>query len=155
MTTLPSLQWCQATFDGLAGTELYAILTARVDVFVVEQDCPYPELDGLDQTARHLWALDGSGRVAAYARVTAPGTRFSEPSIGRVLTALDYRGLGLGRELMERAMKLSGEIYSGAPLRISAQQHLEPFYASLGFNFVRGPYPEDGIPHIEMIRPDR
>lgn len=149
----PSISaWHESDFAGLSLGDLYAILSARVAVFVVEQDCPYPELDGLDQSAHHLWATDGAGRVAAYARITAPGTRFEEPSIGRVLTALEHRGTGLGRDLMERAIDLAERLYPGAQMRISAQQHLDRFYASLGFGFVRGPYPEDGIPHVEMLR---
>ncbi len=150
-----ALAWRASDFAGLSGDELYAILAARVAVFVVEQDCPYPELDGLDQSAHHLWATDSAGRVAAYARITAPGTRFAEPSIGRVLTAMEHRGTGLGRDLMERAIDLAERLYPGAELRISAQQHLDRFYASLGFGFVRGPYPEDGIPHVEMLRSEQ
>lgn len=150
-----ALAWRASDFAGLSGDELYAILAARVGVFVVEQDCPYPELDGLDQSAHHLWATDSAGRVAAYARITAPGTRFAEPSIGRVLTAMEHRGTGLGRDLMERAIDLAERLYPDAELRISAQQHLDRFYASLGFGFVRGPYPEDGIPHVEMLRSEQ
>jgi ElaA protein len=148
----PNLAWRESDFAGLSIDELYAILAARVDVFVVEQDCPYPELDGLDQSAHHLWARDATGLIAAYARITAPGTRFAEPSIGRVITAMEHRGTGLGRVLMERAISLAERLYPDTDLRISAQQHLDRFYASLGFRFVRGPYPEDGIPHVEMLR---
>ncbi|NDY96510.1 GNAT family N-acetyltransferase [Wenzhouxiangella limi] len=147
-----ALSWRESDFTGLSGDDLYAILAARVAVFVVEQDCPYPELDGLDQSAHHLWATDTAGRVAAYARITAPGTRFQEPSIGRVLTSIAHRGSGLGRVLMERAIDFAERLYPAAELRISAQQHLERFYASLDFRFVHGPYPEDGIPHVEMLR---
>ncbi|MEE4639594.1 MAG: GNAT family N-acetyltransferase [Wenzhouxiangella sp.] len=148
----PDLSWRESDFASLSCDELYAILAARVAVFVVEQECPYPELDGLDQSAHHLWAIDSAGQVAAYARITAPGTRFVEPSIGRVITAMNHRGTGLGRVLMERAIDLAGRLYPGADLRISAQQHLDRFYASLGFGFMRGPYLEDGIPHVEMLR---
>lgn len=148
-----SLSWHQSSFQDLSLDQLYAILAARVAVFVVEQDCPYPELDGLDRSALHLWAVDREGRIAAYARITAPGTRFAEPSVGRVLTSLAFRRSGLGRELMQRAMALAESRFPGRPLRISAQQYLDRFYTSLGFEWVRGPYSEDGIPHIEMLRP--
>jgi ElaA protein len=150
-----NVNWKHSEFTGLSTTELYAILAARVDVFVVEQDCPYPELDGLDQTAQHLWAADEDGQLAAYARITAPGTRFDEPSIGRVITMSSFRGRGLGRVLMNRALDLARECYPGESLRISAQQHLQPFYESLGFGFVCGPYDEDGIPHVEMLRSEQ
>lgn len=144
--------WHESTFAALSANDLYAILAARMAVFVVEQDCPYQDADGLDQRSLHLWASGQDGHIAAYARITPAGSRFAEPSIGRVLTALPYRGSGLGRELMQRAIQLSERYFPGQPLRISAQQYLERFYASLGFEFVRGPYPEDGIPHVEMLR---
>ncbi|MFP4207028.1 MAG: GNAT family N-acetyltransferase [Wenzhouxiangella sp.] len=151
----PAFEWRESGFADLSGDDLYAILAARVAVFVVEQDCPYPELDGLDQSAHHLWAVDAAGQVAAYARITAPETRFADPSIGRVLTVQAHRGTGLGRTLMRRAIELTEHLYPGMHIRISAQQHLDRFYASLGFRFVRGPYPEDGIPHIEMLRSEQ
>lgn len=148
-----SLSWHQSGFQDLSLERLYAILAARVAVFVVEQDCPYPELDGLDFSALHLWATDTEGVIAAYARITAPGTRFAEASVGRVLTSLPYRRTGLGRALMQRAIELASVRFPGLPLRISAQQYLDRFYAELGFEWVRGPYSEDGIPHVEMLRP--
>ncbi|MGY6554070.1 MAG: GNAT family N-acetyltransferase [Wenzhouxiangella sp.] len=148
-----SLRWYQSSFEDLSLDQLYAVLAARVAVFVVEQDCPYPELDGLDASALHLWAAAPDGAIAAYARVTAPGTRFPEASVGRVLTSLPFRRTGLGRALMLRAMELAASRFPGQPLRISAQQYLDQFYTSLGFDWVRGPYSEDGIPHIEMLRP--
>lgn len=147
-----NLDWRESAFSALGTAELYAIVAARVAVFVVEQDCPYQDLDGLDADSLHLWGSTADGQLAAYARITPPGTRFAEPSIGRVLTAQGFRGLGLGRALMLRAMDLAGRHYPRAPLRISAQQYLDGFYTSLGFRFVRGPYPEDGIAHIEMLR---
>lgn len=146
------MTWHQSAFADLSSRMLYAILAARVEVFVVEQDCPYQDLDGLDAASLHLWATDRDGRVSAYARITPPGSRFAEASIGRVLTCLDQRRTGLGRELMQRAMTLAEQRYPDSALRISAQQYLERFYAGLGFVFVRGPYPEDGIPHVEMLR---
>lgn len=148
-----ALTWRAANFDGLTTRELYAILAARVAVFVVEQDCPYQEADGLDPVCVHLWAANAVGEIAAYARLTPPASRFAEPSIGRVLTALPYRRTGLGRDLMRRTLQLAERQFPKRPLRISAQQYLQRFYAAFGFEFVRGPYPEDGIPHIEMLRP--
>lgn len=151
----PDLVWREAEFGALGVADVYAILAARVAVFVVEQDCPYQDLDGLDADALHLWATDPDGVVAAYARITPPGSRFVEASIGRVLTAQSYRGVGLGRELMARAIELARRRFPDSALRISAQQYLDRFYAGLGFRFVRGPYPEDGIPHIEMLRSEQ
>jgi ElaA protein len=145
-----SLRWRLETFDGLAGERLYAVLAARVAVFVVEQDCAYQELDGLDDRALHLVASQCDGAVAAYARILPPGTRFEQPSVGRVLTALSHRGTGLGRALMRRAIVATRERWPGAPIRISAQCHLQRFYAGFGFRTDSAPYDEDGIEHVDM-----
>lgn len=148
------MEWRVQRFDELSRDELYAILAARVAVFVVEQDCPYQDLDGLDQVGLHVSGLGGSGELYAYARVLPPQTRFAEPSIGRVLTVQSVRGTGLGRALMRQAMAAAAQAFPGQALRISAQQYLERFYCELGFETVSDPYPEDGIPHVEMFRDD-
>jgi len=150
-----ALVWHESSFGDLSGDALYSILAARAEVFVVEQDCPYQDLDGLDQSALHLWATNPARKLSAYARITPPGTRFPEASVGRVLTCLPARRTGLGRELMNRAIDLARRQFPDSALRISAQQYLDRFYASLGFEFIRGPYPEDGIPHIEMLRSEQ
>lgn len=147
------LVWTVERFEELSLERLYAILAARAAVFVVEQDCPYQDLDGLDAIGIHITARSAEGAVLAYARLLPPGARFAEPSIGRVLTAMPARGTGLGRELMRRSMGTAARAFAGHPLRLSAQQYLERFYRSLGFETVRGPYSEDGIPHLEMFRP--
>lgn len=145
-----AISWRVARFDELCLDRLYAILAARVAVFVVEQDCPYQDLDGLDRCGLHLaaWSDDG---VMAYARVLPPGERFAEPSIGRVLTVQSARGKGLGRELMRRSIDVAHAHYPCRGLRISAQRYLERFYAELGFKTASESYLEDGIPHVEMI----
>lgn len=148
-----SPEWRLHAFDQLDVRQLYAVLAARVAVFVVEQDCPYQDLDGLDDIALHLAAWGGDGSVVAYARILPPGTRFEQPSIGRVLTSLPARRSGLGRELMRRAIEVVGERYPGRPMRISAQCYLEHFYRELGFAVDSAPYEEDGIPHVEMKLP--
>jgi ElaA protein len=145
--------WKVQRFDEIPSRHFYSILAARAAVFVVEQDCPYQDVDGLDFDALHVTARDGEGAVMAYARILPPSTRFAEPSIGRVLTTGPARGTGLGRALMERCLAAAEQQFPGQALRISAQQYLETFYLSLGFETVHGPYPEDGIPHLEMLRP--
>jgi len=140
-------QWHDRAFADLTVAELYAILELRARVFVVEQACAYQDPDGVDQAARHLWAAAG-GRIVAYLRIVPAGLKFAEASIGRVVTAPEARGAGLGRELMRRALALAG----GAPLRIGAQAHLERFYGELGFVRASDVYDEDGIPHVEMTR---
>ena len=142
-------QWCR--LEDLTLPQTYAIFAAREAVFVVEQACAYQELDGLDAEARHLIAWAGD-TVAAYLRVLAPGVRFAEPSIGRVLTAAGFRRNGLGRELMARALVQVDAMYAGQNVRISAQTHLQPFYGAFGFVPVSATYLEDDIPHIEMLR---
>lgn len=146
-----AITWRVERFDELSLDRLYAILAARVAVFVVEQDCPYQDLDGLDGCGLHVAAWSGHD-VLAYARVLPPGGRFAEPSIGRVLTTQSARGSGLGRELMHRGIETAEAHFPGMALRISAQQYLERFYTELGFRVVSEPYLEDGIPHLEMLR---
>ncbi len=138
-------------FDELEPRELYAILAVRAEVFVVEQDCPYQDVDGKDFDSIHLWASIPDGAVVAYSRITPPGVRFAEPSIGRVVTTMAVRGTGAGRELMDRSIVVCRRQWPSSAIRISAQQYLRDFYESLGFETVRGPYPEDGIPHLEML----
>lgn len=131
---------------------MVAVFAAREAVFVVEQSCAYQDLDGLDFHAHHLIAWSGDD-VAAYLRVIEPGVKFNEPSIGRVLTTKAFRGSGLGRKLMQTALGHIEHAYPGCGVKISAQVYLDTFYRSFGFAPCSAPYPEDGIPHIEMLRP--
>ncbi|MFU8830953.1 MAG: GNAT family N-acetyltransferase [Wenzhouxiangella sp.] len=147
------ISWNVALYEQLERDQLYDMLAARAAVFVVEQNCPYQDLDGLDRHGIHVRAVDAGGQVLAYARILGPGRRFEEPSIGRVLTTATGRGRRLGRELMQRALAEAERRFPGQAVRISAQQYLEKFYIQLGFTVVRGPYLEDDIPHLEMLRP--
>jgi ElaA protein len=142
------LTWHVRTFAELSTSELYAILALRERVFVVEQKCAYQELDGRDAVCRHLWAEQG-GAIVAYLRIVPAGARFDEVSIGRVVTAPEVRGAGLGRELMIRGIAACGAV----PIRVMAQAYLEKFYAELGFARVSDLYDEDGIMHVDMIKP--
>ncbi|MGB1237143.1 MAG: GNAT family N-acetyltransferase [Pseudomonadales bacterium] len=150
------LQWQTQSFSELSVPELYQIMQLRQQVFVVEQQCIYQDLDGLDQTALHLcgWQQDETGgrQLSAYLRIFAPTEERLEVVIGRVLTAQNCRGDGLGRLLMEQALTVVGCDYPNTAIYLSAQQHLEAFYASLGFETCSDPYDEDGIPHIAMVR---
>jgi ElaA protein len=143
-----SLTWREHAFDELSVGELYALLALRQRVFVVEQACPYLDADGADAVSRHLWAEDADA-LRAYCRIVPPGVKFAEVSIGRVITAPEARGTGLGKELMHRALAACGPV----SVRIGAQAYLERFYAELGFERVSEPYLDDGIPHIDMLRP--
>lgn len=146
------LNWSLRRWDELSLEQLYAILQARSAVFVVEQTCPYQDLDDLDRQGLHLMARAQGGELLAYARLLPAGLRFPEPSIGRVLTIAAGRGRGLGRALMLSSLAAAELHFPGQAIRISAQQYLEGFYGTLGFVTVRGPYDEDGIPHMEMLR---
>ena len=151
-TSLPQWRWCR--FDELNVFDLQAIYRARQTVFSIEQACAYLDADGFDSASFHLaaWSADRSVPLA-YARVVHPGLKYSEPSIGRVITIAAARGTGLGRELVRRAVAHCTAEFPGQGIRISAQTRLENFYASFGFRAVGEPYMEDGIPHTEMLLP--
>jgi ElaA protein len=146
-----SIEWQWRRYGELAPLEIHAIFAARQAVFIVEQNCPYLDMDGKDLDAWHLVGWSGN-EVAAYLRLIAPGVSFAEPSLGRVLTTKIGRGTGLGRELVVRGLEKIYELYPTLPTRIGAQAHLHKFYGSLGFVQASEPYDEDGIPHIEMRR---
>ncbi len=153
--TNPMLSWTCSAFDELSNKVLYAILKARQQVFVVEQNCPFLDADDVDQHCLHLlaWKVQGANHsLAAYARLVPPGIKYVEPSIGRVITAAEFRGQGLGKELMQRAVQAMDQLYPGLAIRIGAQQHLEKFYSGFGFVTASPTYIEDGIPHVEMVR---
>ena len=142
--------WRFARFDDLTAREVHDILQARSAVFVVEQACVFQDVDGADVQSWHLFAREGA-EVAAYCRLIPPGIKYPEASIGRVVTTAIARGQGRGRVLMVEALDRAGHLWPGQPIRIGAQQRLEPFYQSLGFRTVSEPYDEDGIPHVEML----
>ncbi|WHF50712.1 GNAT family N-acetyltransferase [Chryseobacterium gotjawalense] len=143
--------WNIKTFDQLSTDELHRILKARIDVFVVEQNCPYPEVDGYDPQAIHLWA-ENNGEVAAYCRIFPAGIKYPESSIGRVLTNYKYRKMNLGKTLMNFAVNTIEARYRRTSIRISAQDYLLAFYAQFGFIPTGKSYLEDDIPHSEMLR---
>jgi ElaA protein len=142
-----SFEWRR--FQQLSADELYDVLRFRQSIFVVEQGSPYPDLDGLDQTARHL-LLHESSVLGGYLRlVSLPGPPPSA-SIGRVALASHLRGRGLGRMLMDQALRLCRDDYPDQPLVLRAQQHLVLFYQSFGFAVTSEPFDDFGIAHVEM-----
>ncbi len=143
--------WKIKTFEELTVPELYAMIKARIDVFVVEQDCPYPDLDGYDQKAVHLWA-EQDGEVLAYCRIFDKGIKYSETSIGRVLTTEKGRGKNLGKQLIRYAVETIENRFRTSEVRISAQDYLLRFYSGFGFEDTGKKYLEDNIPHTEMFR---
>ena len=148
-------EWQWSSFADLPNADLYELLAQRQNVFVLEQQCLYPDLDGYDQDAWHLlgWrTVDGKRQLGACLRVIAPGVKYTEMSIGRVLSTTAARGTGIGRELLVEGIARAERLYPGHRIRIGAQQYLEAFYASFGFKTVSEPYDEDGIMHVEMLR---
>ena len=139
-----------AHFADLTTRQLHDLLRLRVDVFVVEQACPYPEIDGrdVDPDTEHLW-LEVDGEPAAYLRLLGDRQHPAEWVIGRVVTAAGHRGAGHAARLMRAALERVGE----APVRLSAQAHLESWYDGFGFARAGADFVEDGIPHLPMKRP--
>ncbi len=135
------------TFDALSVREMHEIMKLRVDVFVVEQCCAYPEIDGKDPAAFHVYISDGEV-IVAYARVLAPGVSFPEASIGRVVAK--RRGMHLGEEVMLAAIDVARTRFQTAGIRIEAQTYALGFYEKLGFRQVSEEFLDEGIPHIEM-----
>jgi ElaA protein len=134
----------------LTAAELIAIMRARVRVFVVEQNCPYQEVDAKDDTARHVM-LQRGGQLIAYARIV-PHDDGVHMSFGLVLVVQEYRQQHLGRQLVAATIAEMQRLYPGQPIKIQAQNYLRDFYASFGFTAVSDVYLEDGIPHVDMIK---
>lgn len=143
--------WKIKSFEEITTSELYEIVKARVDVFVVEQDCPYPDLDGYDQKAIHIWAEEDQN-VLAYCRIFNKGIKYPETSIGRVLTTEKARGKSLGKQLIQYAVETIENRFHTSEVRISAQDYLLRFYSGFGFEDTGKKYLEDNIPHTEMFR---
>ena len=141
-------------FDELTLNEFHSILQLRINVFVVEQDCPYPELDNKDKVALHLFAFgeDNSETVIAYTRIFKPGDYYKEAALGRVVVHQDYRQQQLGYELIEKTIEAIETNFKTSTIKIGAQTYLRKFYKSFGFKQVGEAYIEDGIPHIHMLK---
>lgn len=150
-----SASWQFVRWRDLDVDDLYAVVRLREAVFIIEQNCPYPDSDGRDPLAWHLlgWRDGPDGKtLAAYARIFEPGIRYHEASIGRIVTAPNVRGTGLGKELMVEALRRTEQLAPGQPIKIAAQRRLEKFYRGFGFSSISEPYEEDGIIHIDMMR---
>lgn len=139
------------SFKELSNEELYQILKLRSEVFVVEQHCVFQDMDNKDQESLHVMCYIDD-KLAAYTRVLPEGLSFEEVSIGRVITSPLYRGLGLGKEIMEQSIAVCEKLFGITPIRIGAQLYLKKFYNEFGFVEIGDVYIEDGIVHIEMVR---
>jgi ElaA protein len=170
------IAWRFARFGDLSPREIHDLYQARAAVFVVEQACAFQDLDGADVESWHLLGFGPSARpspkgegerapsplgegrgegkpLLAYARLVPPGVKYEEPSIGRIVTTQEVRRTGLGRALVREALARAERLWPGRAIRIGAQQRLERFYQEFGFVTASAPYDEDGIPHVEMVRP--
>lgn len=146
------IQWQLSFFDDLNSSETYQLLRLRSEVFVVEQNCVFLDMDNRDQQCWHLLGWEGHLLTAAV-RLVPPTVIYDEMSIGRVVSSPLSRGKGMGRLLMETAIAESYKLFGKNPIRIGAQLYLEKFYASLGFSKAGAVYLEDGIEHVEMLMP--
>lgn len=143
------MEWEILPFEDLSLLELHDILKLRVDVFVVEQECAYEEVDGKDPECYHLIHYR-NGKLACTARIAPAGVIYPEVSIGRVITAADERKSGLGKALMERCISFCAEKIEAKTIKIAAQLYLKDFYGNLGFEQISEIYPWDGIDHVDM-----
>ncbi|NVK51997.1 MAG: GNAT family N-acetyltransferase [Flavobacteriaceae bacterium] len=139
------------SFTELTTLELYKILQLRSEVFVVEQDCVYQDLDYKDQKSLHVLGFK-EDKIIAYTRIFKPGDYFKEASIGRVVVKKSERAYGYGHHLMKASIQAIIDNYNETKITISAQTYLQKFYESHGFKKVSDTYLEDGIPHIKMLK---
>lgn len=145
------MNWLWCRFGELGVDNLYDALALRCRVFILEQGA-YLDPDGVDRQSWHLLGRDEADTLQAYLRVVDPGVKYSEPSIGRVITSPEARGKGIGRKLFAEGVGRCEAAWPGQGIRIGAQAHLERLYASYGFVRVGEPYLEDNIPHLEMVK---
>ncbi len=150
---LPQVHWHCAPYTQLPASLWAQAVQLRHDVFVIEQQCDYQDLDGLDPSCRHLLAVDLDDGMVACARILPAGLAFAEPGIGRVVVARHWRGRGLGQALMRRAVAAVRQVHPGQPIRISAQAHLLDYYGQFGFEGEGMLYDDAGIPHQDMVLP--
>ncbi|MEY2811041.1 MAG: hypothetical protein RLZZ390_519 [Bacteroidota bacterium] len=148
---MEKIDWSLKKFEDLSALELYEILRLRSEVFVVEQNCVFLDMDDKDQFCQHLQGRI-NGQLAAVVRILPPGLAYDEPSIGRVVSSPKFRRKGVGIELMKTAIEKTISLYGAVPIKIGAQLYLKKFYESFGFLQCSETYLEDDIPHIKMIR---
>jgi ElaA protein len=142
--------WTDKKFGDLKPEELYAILRLRSEVFVVEQNCVFLDMDNKDQISHHLMGWQ-ENKLVAYARIVPAGISYVESSIGRIVSSPDVRGQGIGRVLVDKSIQLAYILHGKGVIHIGAQYYLRGFYESFGFEKAGEIYLEDGIEHIEML----
>ena len=148
---MEKITWSTKAFKDLSVDEYFEILHLRTAVFVVEQDCPYQEVDEKDRQSFHLFGKSTSGKVMAVTRILPQGISYDEVSIGRVALKKEFRGKGIADSLLEESFKFIENEFGKVPVRISAQEYLLNYYSKHGFKQIGEMYLEDDIPHIEML----
>jgi ElaA protein len=146
------MEWLIKRFEELTLQELYDILRLRNSVFILEQKCPYQDIDGRDSHGYHLFLKDEDGKICAYLRILEKGQTFDEISIGRVIVRKDKRGAGLAKAMLLKAISFIRKRLNGKTIKIEAQAYLKEFYRKIGFEPYSDLYLEDDIPHIKMVR---
>ena len=145
------ITWEVKKYQDLSLDELHDLVALRIEVFIIEQNCPYQDLDGKDKKALHvIGKIDNT--ITAYTRIFKPGDYFKEASIGRVVVSKNYRHLNYGHQLMISSIEAVETSFYTTEIKLSAQKYLEKFYNNLGFKTIGESYLEDGIPHIAMIK---
>ena len=145
------MYWLILPFHDLSLDQYHDVLALRIEIFVIEQNCPYQEVDGKDKKAFHVLGITENGEVQATARLLPAGVSYDEVSIGRVAVKESARGTGIGHELMNTCNDFIQSQWPGQPVRISAQTYLKKYYENHGYVFTGKSYLEDNIPHIEML----
>ncbi|RFC53751.1 GNAT family N-acetyltransferase [Brumimicrobium aurantiacum] len=144
------INWECLPFSELTIDEFHDLLALRIKVFVVEQNCPYQEVDGKDKCSFHLIGRDSSGKIVGTLRILPKGISYDEVSIGRVVLDETVRGNGCGHQMMKEALSFCKIKFGPSPIVLSAQKHLEKYYNHHQFVSTGKEYLEDGIPHVEM-----
>ena len=139
------------SFEELTKNELYELLALRAEVFVVEQDCAYQDVDGKDSDALHILGTKDE-QLVAYARVFKPGVYFEEASIGRIVVKNSHRIMGYGQRIVSASEAAIKNCFHTKRIKLSAQSYLKKFYSDMGYNRVGEEYLEDGIPHLAMVK---
>ena len=145
-------KWKFCSYDDLTKKELHKLIILRQNVFIVEQNCPYQDADKKDFNSHHLMGYDQNNKLIAYLRIVGPGVSYKEVSLGRILTHINYRGTGLGKETVKMGLQFAESIFGKVAIKISAQSHLVSFYKTFDFESTGKEYLEDDIPHTEMLR---
>ena len=145
------MQWILKKFHDLTVDEFHDILQLRISVFIIEQNCPYPELDDKDKIAFHLIGINKENKILAYTRIFKPGDYYEEAAFGRVVVHQNYRDQKVGFQLVEQTIIEIHKLFGNTNIKIGAQTYLNNFYQSFGFHQVGDDYIEDGIPHIHML----